>query len=137
MTEEDERRTDGRKVENRAVFCWTRNRNIFRTTPKTFTKSQSTLVEDLHLVCFLFLVPTNKILFDVIIVLSSVPAQPRGAAMIFKIDFGCDEKISDLFPFHLFVQETSFRVKSVLEDLHLLRLLVVSVRHLLLQLACL
>ena len=23
---EDERRTDGRKVENRAVFCWTRNR---------------------------------------------------------------------------------------------------------------
>ena len=57
--------------------------------------------------------------------------------MIFKIDFGCDEKISDLFPFHLFVQETSFRVKSVLEDLHLLRLLVVSVRHLLLQLACL
>ena len=25
---EDGGRTDGRKVENRAVFCWTRNRNI-------------------------------------------------------------------------------------------------------------
>ena len=57
--------------------------------------------------------------------------------MIFKNDFGCAANIFDLFLFHLFVQQASLGVKSVLEDLHLLGLLVVSVRHLLLQLASL
>ena len=35
----DERTEDGRKVENRAVFCWTRNRNMKTETHNIIVKS--------------------------------------------------------------------------------------------------